>query len=162
MRILRLGPLLLLLTFLVATPASAVRVAVAVSGTSTGSGMVDIIIQDNDSPHRAPRTPQALYEIDVPIPTDSSAPASAVLLRNGIDEVLPQIYKVEIFNGTTVVIERPGVIADFQVDANVPGQMFEIVPPPGGRAAPVAGICLAIAAAGMGVVAARRLRNRIA
>lgn len=154
--------LLLLLTLLVAgvSNAGAVSVAVRASGTAGGNGMVDIIIQDNDQPNL---TARAIYQIDVTIMAGSTAEQSAQAVADTLEAELPSFYKTFVYDNTTVVISQPGAIVNFEVTDDVPGQLFEIVPPPdltGFSAPATAPLTLVMAACAMAAAAAIGLRRR--
>jgi len=160
MRITNTTPAVLAMLVATSSIAQAESRAVLVSGTALGQGQVDIIIEDNDDPNRAP---SAIFAIDVVIQDGNTAVQSAQVLRDTLDLELPPIYNVSIFDMTTVVIDRLGPIVDFSVSDNVPQQTFVEVPPPGtegGRRAPIMPLTLFGGGAAMLVLAVRRLRRR--
>jgi len=117
-RFLALGLLLLLAG---ARPASAATASIAVGGTATGSGMVDIIIEDAKAPAAT------IHEIQVPIPAGSDENQTAQLIRDALNEELPPVYEATL---GTACVRLDGPFIDIQLTEDVPGQEIFLSPDP--------------------------------
>jgi hypothetical protein len=161
MRSFRVLPLVLVMLVAGPSGADATTVAFRASGTASGNGSVDIIIQDNDQPSRVAR---AIHEVNIPILAGSTAEQSAQTCQSTLEAELPGFYDVVVYeDNRTVVISQPGAIVDFQISDDVPGQLFKEVAPPGtsGVSAPaVSPVTLGVVACVMTGLAALRLRRR--
>ena len=112
---------------------------ISTSGTSSGSGTVNIIIETFSKPDwpgaDQPQSPASpTYSTSVPIPAAHTAVQTTSDIRDSVDAILGGDYTVTIVTVTYVQINRPGAgTFTMTVHDLVPGQaIFEYTTPPSG------------------------------
>ena len=135
------------------------------TNTSTGPGICSITIEsfglnpESQNPNRT-----AVFNINVSIPSGSTANNSATLIRNDVDAALPGDYTVTIPGGfpNFVRIERSPGTFTMSISENVPTQVIEEANPPLPGMGTAAGVTLSVLLLGAGIVLLRRSRRAIA
>jgi hypothetical protein len=111
-----------------AGPSEAFTRTIAVSGTSTGAGICQIIIESFGL--KGGGSSLAPITINVSIPSGSTASNSATLIRNDVDAALPVDYVVTVVGGTNVQIVRSPGTFNMTINNGVSGQSIaEVLSP---------------------------------